>query len=163
MARDATLPRRVALKSGLLVGGIFSLISFILMAALYDLSASGAIVTATTTLASLAWLLLLLTHPVVASFIAVRHTQRIRSGIGAGIIAGCIYAFISLIALACTFGLGYGTPSPGNDSSAFQRFVMLFSGWWIVTEMTLGAWLLPSAALAALGGLTANIVTRREQ
>lgn len=164
LVQTATSRRRVGLKSGLLAGGILSPIGFILMVVLYTLSSSSAddAVETAITLAYLAWLLLLLVHPVVASFIAVRHTQRLRSGIVAGIIAGCLYVFVNLVALALTFGLGYGAPSPGNDSSPFLRFDALFFGYLGVVVVYIGIWLLPSAALATLGGLAANIVARRK-
>lgn len=145
LALTSTSPRRVGLKSGLLVGGTFSLVGGIVLVAgvvADHLSTSGATDAMNTvaTLAAFAWLLLLLVHPVWASFIAVRHTRRLRSGLSAGIIAGCLYAFTSLVALAFSYGLGYGS-----------------AVWWLLPEVAIGLWLLPSAALAALGGLAANL------
>lgn len=71
-----------------------------------------------------------------------RHGEvRRGDGVTAGIITGGLYAVTSVVVLALTGSLGYGSAL-----------------WWLAPEVAIGLWLLPSAAKAALGSLEANMV-----
>lgn len=91
----------------------------------------------------------------MVGFATVRNTRRLGYGIGAGIIAGAMYAAIAGLALE----FGYATnPFTTDDSNLGSHF--LHGTFFMVFTFAVG--FIPSAILAAIGGIAAKTLKRRK-
>lgn len=161
--RYNTRGERVALKQGLIVGGVLAPAGGVALGVAFGIYGLDAFkgTTAWSTaeivglLALLAWCVYALVHPLIAGFFAFQRTRLIRSGIGAGLIAGCLYAFPTAVATVIYADV-YNPSTYGvlGDVLLDALFVML------VTAIAIAAWLIPCAALAALGGFAAKLFTQ---
>lgn len=157
---------RVALMHGLIVGGILAPAGGVALTVSYTIIGIGAFkgtgawsaAEIVGLLALLAWCMYALAHPLIAGFFAVQRTRLIRSGIGAGLIAGCLYAFPTAVATVIYADV-YNPSTYGvvGDILYDALFVVL------VTAIAIAAWLLPCTALAALGGFAAKLFTQSRQ